>query len=357
LLGATGRGEAVLYLPLKAPMRTRGVLEVAMDAETLHRERPLLDTVASLAALTLERLHYVEVAQATEVRMASERLRASILSSLSHDLRTPLTALVGLADTLAFPADMPEQHRETARALRNQALRLSGMVTNLLDLARLSAGGVTPRKDWHSLEEVIGSAIQWLGSALDAHPIAVELPADMPLLEFDPLLLERVLGNLLDNAVKYSPPGRPITIAARLLEQRAEVEVRDGGPGYPPHAALAEAFSRGEAESAQPGVGLGLAICKVIVEAHGGALTLDNPPEGGARARFTCPWAPRPPLKRKHEHGPDRRGRAPYPPLRAPGPGGRRLPGAGGGSGERRPGAGRGREAGPGGAGPGPARR
>jgi two-component system sensor histidine kinase KdpD len=217
LLGATGRGEAVLYLPLKAPMRTRGVLEVAMDAETLHRERPLLDTVASLAALTLERLHYVEVAQATEVRMASERLRASILSSLSHDLRTPLTALVGLADTLALPADMPEQHRETARALRDQALRLSGMVTNLLDLARLSAGGVTPRKDWHSLEEVIGSAIQWLGAALDAHPIAVELPADMPLLEFDPLLLERVLGNLLDNAAKYSPPGRPITIAARLL--------------------------------------------------------------------------------------------------------------------------------------------
>lgn len=282
-------GAPMHYLPLKAPMRTRGVLEVAMDAETLHRERPLLDTVASLAALTLERLHYVEVAQATEVRMASERLRASILSSLSHDLRTPLTALVGLADTLALPADMPEQHRETARALRDQALRLSGMVTNLLDLARLSAGGVTPRKDWHSLEEVIGSAIQWLGAALDAHPIAVELPADMPLLEFDPLLLERVLGNLLDNAAKYSPPGRPITIAARLLEQRAEVEVRDGGPGYPPHAALTEAFSRGEAESAQPGVGLGLAICKVIVEAHGGELTLDDPPEGGARARFTLP--------------------------------------------------------------------
>lgn len=289
LLGATGRGEAVLYLPLRAPMRTRGVLEVATDAETLHRERTLLDTVASLAALTLERLHYVEVAQATEVRMASERLRASILSSLSHDLRTPLTALVGLADTLALPSDMPEQHRETAQALRDQALRLSGMVTNLLDLARLSAGGVTPRQDWHSLEEVIGSAVQWLGAALDAHPIAVELPADMPLVEFDPLLLERVLGNLLDNAGKYSPTGRPITIAARLLERYAEVEVRDGGPGFPPHVALAEAFSRGESESAQPGVGLGLAICKVIVEAHGGALTLDNPPEGGARARFTLP--------------------------------------------------------------------
>jgi two-component system sensor histidine kinase KdpD len=289
LLGATGRGEAVLYLPLKAPMRTRGVLEVAIDAATLRRERPLLDTVASLAALTLERLHYVEVAQATEVRMASERLRASILSSLSHDLRTPLTALVGLADTLTLPADMPEQHRETARALRDQALRLSGMVTNLLDLARLSAGGVKPRKDWHSLEEVVGSAIQWLGTALDRHPVRTELPADLPLLEFDPVLLERVLANLLDNALKYSPPGRPITIAARLVDKMAELEVRDGGPGFPPHVALAEAFSRGEAESAQPGVGLGLAICKVIVEAHGGALILDNPQEGGARARLTLP--------------------------------------------------------------------
>jgi two-component system sensor histidine kinase KdpD len=289
LLGATGRGEAVLYLPLRAPMRTRGVLEVAIDAETLHRERPLLDTVASLTALTLERLHYVEVAQATEVQMASERLRASILSSLSHDLRTPLTALVGLADTLALPADMPEQHRETTRALRDQALRLSGMVTNLLDLARLSVGGVTPRKDWHSLEEVVGAAIQWLGTALDAHPLAVDLQPDLPLLEFDPVLLERVLGNLLDNAAKYAPAGTPVTITARLLDRRAEVEVRDGGPGFPPHLALAEPFSRGEAESAQPGVGLGLAICKVIVEAHGGALSLDNPPEGGARARFTLP--------------------------------------------------------------------
>lgn len=289
LLGATGRGEAVLYLPLRAPMRTRGVLEAALDAETLHRERPLLDTVASLAALTLERLHYVEVAQATQVQMASERLRASILSSLSHDLRTPLTALVGLADTLTLPDNMPEQHRETARILRDQALRLSGMVGNLLDLARLSAGGVTPRKDWHSLEEVVGSAIKWLGSALDAHPLAVALPPDLPLLEFDPVLLERVLGNLLDNAAKYSPPGKPITVSARLLDKLAEVEVRDGGPGFPPHVALAEPFNRGEAESAQPGVGLGLAICKVIVEAHGGALVLDNPPEGGARARFTLP--------------------------------------------------------------------
>ncbi len=206
LLGATGRGEAVLYLPLKAPMRTRGVLEVAANAETLHRERPLLDTIASLAALTLERLHYVDVAQATEVQMASERLRASILSSLSHDLRTPLTALVGLADTLALTEDMPPPHWETARALRDQALRLSGMVTNLLDLARLNAGGVTPRKDWHSLEEVVGAAIQWLGPALDAHPLAVDLPADLPLLEVDPLLLERVLSNLLDNA-SPSPPG------------------------------------------------------------------------------------------------------------------------------------------------------
>jgi two-component system sensor histidine kinase KdpD len=184
---------------------------------------------------------------------------------------------------------MPEQHRETARALRDQALRLSGMVTNLLDLARLSAGGVTPRKDWHSLEEVIGAAIQWLGTALDAHPIAVDLPADLPLLEFDPILLERVLGNLLDNAAKYTPAGTAITITARLLNKQAEVEVRDGGAGFPSHAALTEPFCRGEAESAQPGVGLGLAICKVIVEAHGGRLTLDNPPDGGARARFTLP--------------------------------------------------------------------
>jgi len=288
--GTAAPARQTCDLLLHAPMRTRGLLRLTASGLVLQRERGLLDTIASLAALTLERLHYVEVAQATHVQMASEHLRAAILASLSHDLRTPLTALVGLADTLAQADEtLPAHHRKSTQSLRDQALRLSGMVTNLLDLARLSAGGVAPRKDWHSLEEVVGAAINWLGEELDTHPLHVYLPDPLPLVEFDPLLLERVLANLLDNAARYSPPHGAISITARLLEQRLEVTVQDRGSGFPAHVMQAEAFTRGNTESSRAGIGLGLAICKVIIAAHGGSLSLENCPEGGACARFTLP--------------------------------------------------------------------
>jgi two-component system sensor histidine kinase KdpD len=298
LLGVSGAGQCAVYLPLPAPMRIRGVLEVTADAETLRRERALLNTVASLAAIAVERLHYEAVAQAAEVQVVSERLRSSVLSALSHDLRTPLTALVGLADTLALDrAGLSEAHRETAQALREQAMALSGMVSNLLDLARLSAGGLALRKDWQSLEEVVGAAIQLLGAALSAHKVTVDLPPDLPLLEFDAILLERVMGNLLDNAAKNTPPGTTITVSARVAGDQAEVSVCDQGPGFPAGRALTEPFVRGVTESAQAGVGLGLAICKAIVEAHGGVLALANPPGGGACARFTLPVATPPAIE------------------------------------------------------------
>ena len=287
-LGATGRGEAVLYLPLRAPMRVRGVLAVALVGGQREYERDLAQTVASLAALTLERLHYVQVAQESELSMASERLRASILSGLSHDLRTPLTALVGLADTLARPeADLPAPHRETAQALRDQALDLSLMATNLLDLARINAGEVKPRLDWQSLEEVVGAAVAWLGKQMDGHLLHIDLAPELPLLAFDPLLMERVLANLLGNAARHTPPGTPIFVSAHMDSDGVEVEVRDQGGGFPDGGLNAEAFRRGNREPAQTGAGLGLAICRELVAAHGGELRLDNPPEGGARARFT----------------------------------------------------------------------
>ncbi len=288
VLGFSGRGVITLYLPLLTPMRARGVLEITAEAGLLHQERALLDTVASLAAIAVERLHYAEVARAVEMRMAAERLRHSVLASLSHDLRTPLTALVGLADTLLLDVD-PATHRETAQALREQAMALTRMVNNLLDLARLSAGGVVLRREWQPLEEVAGAAIKLLGTALDGHPVTVRLPTDLPLLEFDAVLLERVIGNLLDNAAKYAPAASPILLEAHLAQGQVEVSVCDEGPGFPQGLELLEPFVRGAAESSQPGIGLGLAICKAIVEAHGGRLELANPPEGGARARFTLP--------------------------------------------------------------------
>ena len=293
--GTAGSGYASLYLPLRASMRIRGVLAVALPADSpdLPPENlALLEALASLIAIAVERLHYVDVAQATQLGMVSERLRSSILSALSHDLRTPLTALVGLADSLFLikPA-LPAPALETAHALHEQAARLAGLVGNLLDMARLNAGNVTLRREWQPLEEVIGASIKLLGNALDAHPVRVALPADLPLLEFDAVLVERVFCNLLENAAKYAPAGTDVEIVASQLADRVEIRVCDHGPGFPAGnlSALFEMFARGQTESGKPGTGLGLAICRAIIEAHGGEISAENRPDGGACIRFTLP--------------------------------------------------------------------
>jgi len=290
-----GMGYAPLYLPLRASMRIRGVLAVRFaesSPEPSDDTLSLLETLASLIAVAVERLHYVEVAQATEVRMLTERLRSSILSALSHDLRTPLTAMVGLADSLFLVKPvLPPTALETAQALHEQAARLAGLVANLLDMARLNAGEVTLRREWQPLEEVVGTSIKLLGSALAGHQVKVELPADLPLLDFDAVLIERVLCNLLENAAKYSPPGGAIELRASLATDSVEVTVSDQGPGFPAQRRddLFKMFVRGAGTSAQPGSGLGLAICKAIVEAHGGQITADNGADGGGRVSFTLP--------------------------------------------------------------------
>jgi two-component system sensor histidine kinase KdpD len=288
-------GYAPLYLPLQASMRIRGVLAVRFadnSTEPSSDTISLLEALASLLAVALERLHYVEIAQATEVKMLTERLRSSILSALSHDLRTPLTAMVGLADSLFLikPA-LPSAALETAQALHEQSARLAGMVGNLLDMARLNAGEVTLRREWQPLEEVVGAGIKLLGNALVDHPVKVELPADLPLLEFDAVLVERVLCNLLENAAKYAPPHTSIELSAVRTGNNVEVMVKDRGLGFPEHRGdeLFNMFVRGQTESGKPGVGLGLAICKAIVEAHGGHIHAENRPEGGACVTFTLP--------------------------------------------------------------------
>lgn len=288
-------GFASLYLPLRASMRIRGVLAVGFGdnvAEPSPETLSLLETLASLVAVALERLHYVEVAQATEVKMLTERLRSSILSALSHDLRTPLTAMVGLADSLFLikPA-LPDPALETAQALHEQATRLAGLVGNLLDMARLNAGEVTLRREWQPLEDVLGASIKLLGNALAKHPVKVDLPQELPLLEFDAALIERVFCNLLENAAKYAPGNTPIELSARRKGEIVEISVQDHGPGFPtlPSNELFNMFVRGRPESDKPGTGLGLAICRAIVEAHGGRICAVNHPGGGACVSFTLP--------------------------------------------------------------------
>lgn len=281
-----------LLLPLIGSAHATGVLVADADtahAGTLRQHQSMLEAVAALTATAIERLHYVDAAQAARLETATERLRSSILSALSHDVRTPLTALYGLADSLALSA-LPEQERVTAQAIRDQARRLNEMVSKLLDMARLRAGPVRLRREWQPLEEVVGSSLQLLGGALAGRPVDVALPPDLPLLQFDAVLIERVLCNLLENACKYSPAGSAIVLAASVVGDSVEIAVSDSGSGFDTGSLehLFAPFERGVHESIA-GAGLGLAICRAIVEAHGGRITAANNPEGGARVTFTLP--------------------------------------------------------------------
>jgi two-component system sensor histidine kinase KdpD len=302
----------IFYLPLVAPMRTRGVLAIEPQQRRwilIPEQRQQLDTFAALAAIALERVHYIEVAQEALVSMESERLRNSLLAALSHDLRTPLTSLVGLSEALAGsrPA-LAEAQQQAARALHDEALRMSTLVTNLLDMARIQSGEVKLNLEWQPLEEVVGSALRASAAQLQAHRVSTQLPPELPLLRYDAVLIERVLANLLENAAKYTPAGAHIVISAVLHGAWLQVTVADDGPGLPPGRAdvLFEKFTRGERESAKPGVGLGLAICRAIVEAHGGTITAASgaasTPLGGAAFTFTLPLGTPPAMPDEEPH-------------------------------------------------------
>lgn len=284
----------LFYLPLVAPMRTRGVLAIEPKAGRwvlVPEQRRQLDALAALAAIALERVHYVEVAQAVLVDMASERLRNSLLAALSHDLRTPLTALIGLSESLLRGEALPDAPRALAQSLHDEAVRMATLVANLLDMARIESGEVRFNLEWQALEEVVGSALRACGAVLRQHTVTVRLQDDLPLVRFDAVLVERVLCNLVENAAKYTPAGSRIEIAASRRGAWVDVTVSDDGPGLRPGSeeAIFEKFTRGERESALPGVGLGLAICRAIVEAHGGTIRACASPLGGAGFVFSLP--------------------------------------------------------------------
>jgi two-component system sensor histidine kinase KdpD len=287
-------GAMALALPLNAPIRRRGVLVVRSrerDSVVSASQRPLLDAVAALTSTAVERVHFVEVAGRTQVEFEFERLRTSVLSAVSHDLRTPLTVVVGLADTLARgESSLPPELRRVATELREQALRLSRMVENLLDMARLRAGRVKLLKAWQPLEEVVGSSVRAVEANYPGLAVQIQLAADLPVLEFDGVLIERVLVNLLENAVKHAG-GSEIAIRAGKSDRAVEIKVEDRGPGLPPGGAdrLFGIFERGSPEAQSVGTGMGLAICKAIVEAHGGTIRAGNRDGGGACFAISLP--------------------------------------------------------------------
>ena len=283
------------YLPLVAPMRTRGVLAIEPEQQRwilIPEQREQLDTFAALAAIALERVHYIEVAQGALVSMETERLRNSLLAALSHDLRTPLTLLVGLSESLtrARPP-LPAAQLELAQGLHDEALRMSALVANLLDMARLQSGEIKLNLEWQALEEAVGAALRLSASLLTQHSVTTNIPPHFPLVRFDAVLMERVLCNLLENAAKYTIAGSRIDISAALHGACAILTVADDGPGVASgrEEEMFEKFTRGQRESARSGVGLGLAICRAIVQAHGGEIRYARSALGGAAFTIMLP--------------------------------------------------------------------
>jgi len=294
-------GVTALYLPLVAPRGPVGVLGArpadrhALDApEELHQ----LETFANQTALAIERAQLADEARQSQVRIETERLRNSLLSSVSHDLRTPLATITGAASTLLENGSRLDAgtRRELLESVRDEGERLNRLIQNLLEMTRLESGALKLRKDWHPLEEVIGAALSHLGKRLADRPISTRVPSDLPLVAMDDVLIEQVLVNLLDNALKYTPPESPISILATATDRSVTVEVADRGPGLPPgeEGQIFERFYRGPSTTGR-GTGLGLAICQGIIRAHGGRIWAHNIPEGGVAFFFTLPITDAPP--------------------------------------------------------------
>lgn len=290
----------LLYRPLRAPMRTRGVIALLTQDITAFfqpEQQRLLDTFLSQTALAIERVHFVDVAQNALVKVEGERLRSTLLSALSHDLRTPVTALASLASTLNQQQLSSSEQRQITRDIEAQSSAIQSLVINLLDMAKLQSGGLTLNKKWVPLEEVVGSALRQLHSRSTQYHIKTHIPASMPLVFVDELILERVLVNLVDNALKYTPTQTPIDIYADIQRDGwIQMSVVDQGPGVPTamEEKIFERFSRGDKESSSTGIGLGLALCREMLRAHAGTLHAEaNQPHG---LKFILRWQqPNPP--------------------------------------------------------------
>jgi two-component system sensor histidine kinase KdpD len=228
-------------------------------------------------------------ANRAEVSAELERLRSALLSAVSHDLRTPLAAIIGSASSLLQSPAGGERGRGLLENIRDEAERLARLVHNLLETTRLEAGGVQLKKDRYPLEEVIGAALERLSKDVAGRELKADLPEDLPLVPMDAVLMELVFVNLFENALRHTPPGTAIEVSARVDGDALAVAVADRGPGLAleDQERVFEKFYR--AKTAGTGAGLGLAICKAVVEAHGGSIRAENGPHGGAVFRLTLP--------------------------------------------------------------------
>jgi two-component system sensor histidine kinase KdpD len=284
----------------------RGVLGALLlrrhtpSAPLSREELDVLEGSARLTAEALERATLAEKAQQAEVEARTERLRNALLSSVSHDFRTPLAVIVAATSHLASRGDSLDAaaRADLARTAEQEAERLNRLVNDLLAMTRLDADAVRAAKEWQPLEDVVGAALGRMERVLEGRPVSVSIPPDLPLVPLDAVLVEQVLVNLLDNAAKHTPAGVPVEIRAGSEDDAiVTVEVLDRGPGLAPgeEEAVFDRFRRGAAPGGE-GVGLGLAVCRGIVVVHGGRMWAERRPGGGVAFRFTLPLEGAPPV-------------------------------------------------------------
>jgi two-component system, OmpR family, sensor histidine kinase KdpD len=287
------------YLPLTGSTHTTlGVLAVQPSQRRrllLPEQRHLLETFAGQIALAIERAQRGEEAEAARVAVETESLRNTLLASISHDLRAPLAAIMQASRALNDPHLKPdaEARAELAWSIEAKAREMSELISNVLDLMSFEVGEVHLRREWRRVNDLVDTALERLEGRFSEHPVDVALPAELPLVNVDASLITRVLVNLLDNAIKYTPPGTRITVWAGIEGDAVRVVIDDTGPGLPPGQPerLFAKFQRGRDEVDVGGAGLGLAICRAIVNAHGGHISAMQRPGGGARFMFTLPTA------------------------------------------------------------------
>jgi len=290
-------GARLWYLPLKTARGAHGVLGISGSQEGAHLLTPeqhrLMEAFVSQAAMAIERAQLAEEARLAQVHQATEQLQAALLNSISHDLRTPLVSITGaLSSLVEQDAQLNEASRRAlVENARGEAERLNRLVGNILDMTRLEAGALRLRLEPSDVQDVIGSALQELDDRMTDRRVGVEVPEGLPLVIMDFALMTRVLVNVLDNALKYSPPGSPIDIRAQVASGHLEMDVSDHGSGIPPEdlKRVFDKFYRVQRPARVAGSGLGLSICKGIVEAHGGFIAAENRAGGGTTISIVVP--------------------------------------------------------------------
>ena len=285
-----------LYLPLGSESQRLGVLGVLPANQRrvlLPEQRHLLETFAAQIGIAVERARLAETAESSRVEAETESLRNTLLASISHDLRTPLSVIAGAASTLAEHSDELDraERLSLARSVETKARDMADLVSNVLDLMRFESGRLTLNRDWQTLDDLIGTALSRMQERLGSRAVTIRLPNDLPPVYVDAQLVVQVFANLLDNVAKYTLPQTHVVIAALANTEMMQVTFEDDGTGLPPgeHSRLFDKFRRGSEEGSTIGAGLGLAICKVIVRAHGGEISADDRQGGGARFVFTLP--------------------------------------------------------------------